>query len=229
MRPVSVGDLIGQAWAGYQRWWRYLVPLALVAYVSLGLFALLVILLMGPIGLICAALMFTVGYAWIEGVLIRAIDDIQNGEDELWIGTRLARLRPRMNALSVGTLLSIAGVVVGFMFFFVPGILLLVWWALLVPIVVLEGEGAVGALKRSRSLVRGHWWTVFFTLLVTGLLTGLASAIVGALGGILSAPSLLTHVIGTGLVAPFAALTTAVLYYELRGPRGSSIPERFSL
>jgi len=224
---VSARDVIGQVWAAYTRWWGYLVPLALAAYLGLGAFAVLVVLLAGPLGLFSVIFIFVVGYAWIQGVLVRAIDDIQTGEEDLWIGTRLARLRPRMNALSVGTLFALAGIAAGCVFFLVPGLVLATWWALLVPVCVLEGQGGWSALGRSRQLVRGHGSLVFRALLLSGLLTGIATKVVGAAGALLPTPSavsgILTDVLGTGIVAPFAALTTAILYYELRG--GSSLTQ----
>jgi hypothetical protein len=55
-------------------------------------------------------------------------------------------------------------VIVGLLLFFVPGILVFVWFGLAGPVVELEGRGVREALRRSASLVRGSFWTVFLVL-----------------------------------------------------------------
>ena len=41
------------------------------------------------------------------------------------------------------------------------GLVLLTWWILIIPVIVLEGTRAGEAFSRSRELVRGHGWSVF--------------------------------------------------------------------
>ncbi|HEX5711788.1 MAG TPA: hypothetical protein VFX85_00575 [Solirubrobacterales bacterium] len=58
----------------------------------------------------------------------------------------------------------VALVIVGLLIFFVPGILVFVWFGLSGPIVELEGRGVRDALRRSVNLVRGNFWLVFLVL-----------------------------------------------------------------
>jgi hypothetical protein len=78
------------------------------------------------------------------GAVIRAIEDIRNGDADLWIGTRFGRLRPR---LRLGAVLAGVGVAAGAVALVIPRILLATWWALLVPAVVFEEQGPVGAAR----------------------------------------------------------------------------------
>lgn len=55
-------------------------------------------------------------------------------------------------------------VILGLLLFFVPGILVFVWFGLSGPVVEIEGRGVRDALRRSASLVRGNFWTVFLVL-----------------------------------------------------------------
>jgi hypothetical protein len=48
--------------------------------------------------------------------------------------------------------------------FFVPGILVFVWFGLSGPVVEIEGRTVRGALRRSASLVRHNFWLVFLVL-----------------------------------------------------------------
>ena len=58
----------------------------------------------------------------------------------------------------------VALVIVGLLAFFVPGILVFVWFGLAGPVVELEGRTVRGALRRSASLVRHNFWLVFLVL-----------------------------------------------------------------
>ncbi len=51
----------------------------------------------------------------------------------------------------------------------VPVILVSVWFSLACYVVVAENASAMNALRRSRDLVEGHWWSVFFRYLVLGV------------------------------------------------------------
>ena len=52
----------------------------------------------------------------------------------------------------------------------VPGLVLLTWWAVIVPVVVLENKSAGEAFSRSRQLVRGYGWGVFGVIVLVVLL-----------------------------------------------------------
>lgn len=55
-------------------------------------------------------------------------------------------------------------VVVGLLLFFVPGVLVFVWFGLSGPIVEIEGRGVRDALRRSAGLVRHNFLLVLFVL-----------------------------------------------------------------
>jgi hypothetical protein len=58
----------------------------------------------------------------------------------------------------------VALVIVGLVAFFIPGILVFVWFGLAGPVVELEGRPVLEALRRSASLVRHNFWLVFLVL-----------------------------------------------------------------
>jgi hypothetical protein len=72
--------------------------------------------------------------------------------------------------LSYGRLIVIdlivaAGTAIGLLALVVPGLVFLTWFALAGPIIELEGTRVRDALRRSRQLVRGHFWAVFLVVL----------------------------------------------------------------
>lgn len=93
-------------------------------------------------------------------------------------------------------------------------------WALIVPVVELEGESAVGALRRSGKLVR-HGWLKIGTLAVVGaalaivagpLLTALLIFATSAPLAWLNFVSGIVYV----LAMPFVALATVYVYFDMR-------------
>lgn len=75
----------------------------------------------------------------------------------------------------------VALVIVGLLAFFVPGILVFVWFGLAGPVVELEGRPVVAALRRSASLVRHNFWLVFLVLAPVELAGDLVGELVGHL------------------------------------------------
>ena len=66
--------------------------------------------------------------------------------------------------LIVVDLIVAAGTAIGLLALVVPGLVFLTWFALAGPIIELEGTRVRAALKRSRQLVRGHFWAVFLVV-----------------------------------------------------------------
>jgi len=75
----------------------------------------------------------------------------------------------------------VALVIVGLVAFFIPGILVFVWFGLSGPVVELEGQTVRGALRRSASLVRHNFWLVFLILAPVEILGDLVAELVGHL------------------------------------------------
>jgi hypothetical protein len=91
-------------------------------------------------------------------------------------------------------------------------------WSVSVAVVVLERPGGLGALARSRELVRGNRWRVLALILSLAIPLALATGIVDMVSGSSSsAPGIFARVLFAALIAPIPALATTVLYFELRG------------
>ncbi len=75
----------------------------------------------------------------------------------------------------------VALVIVGLLAFFIPGILVFVWFGLAGPVVEIEGRTVRGALRRSASLVRHNFWLVFFVLAPVEILGDVVAGLVGHL------------------------------------------------
>jgi hypothetical protein len=82
--------------------------------------------------------------------------------------------------LSYGRLILVdlivaAGTAIGLLALIVPGLVFLTWFSLAGPIIELEGTPVRAALKRSRQLVRGHFWAVFAVVLPVSIVSEVLS------------------------------------------------------
>jgi hypothetical protein len=119
-------------------------------------------------------------------------------------------------------------VVVGLLLFFVPGVLVFVWFGLAGPVVELEERTVRGALARSWRLVRGNFWVAFGILApieVVGDAVGhaIADLVHGALGHSLWA-SWLAESLSNIAFSPLFAVAAVLLTIELIAARGEVGP-----
>lgn len=63
----------------------------------------------------------------------------------------------------------------GLILFIIPGIIFSIWFSVAVYVLIDEDKRGREALKRSKELVKGNWWGVFWRLFVIGFLSGLVS------------------------------------------------------
>jgi hypothetical protein len=217
--PTS--GVIGEAWGMFKAHWRHLVTIALVVYLAVALVNLVLVALLTWVGAILGAIISLVALFWVQGALVRAVDDIRDGRADLSLGETFERVRPQLPAIIVAGLLAGLAIALGLLLLIVPGLILLTLWILIIPVIVLEGRSAGESFGRSRELVRGYGWSVFGVIVLT-ILVVIAFNIVLSL---LLLPvsdwlqSFLSNVIVGTVVTPFVVLTWTILYYRLRAAK----------
>jgi hypothetical protein len=218
---VQAGNIVSQGWAMYKAHWRHLLPIALVVYVLIALLTLLLVLVLGLFGALLGALVALAGVFWLQGALVIAIEDIRDGRADLSIRDTLARVRPRLNTLALAGILAVLGVAVGLVLFIIPGLVLLTFWLLIVPVIMLEGRGVLGSFGRSRELVSGYAWKVFGVIAITVVILVAVRIGFGIVQEIVDTPwgRLLIDIASQTLTAPFVALAWTLTYYRLREVR----------
>lgn len=110
------------------------------------------------------------------------------------------------------------GIGIGLLALIVPGIILLLRWAVVAQVAAVEHQGWLPALRRSGELTRGNYMHVLGLLVVTVVLTGGVTLVAAAIPlGSTSGPASVALGIGARAVAEsFTALTLALLYFDLR-------------
>jgi hypothetical protein len=219
MRP---GEVLSEAWALYKAHWRRFLPLAFVVFLVISLISLVLALALGWLGAVLATLVGFVGIFWLQGALCEAVADVRDGRADLSISDTLQKVRPRLAPLLGAGVLAGLGVALGLVLLIVPGLVLLTWWSVIVPVVVLERVAAMDSFGRSRELVRGNGWNVFGVIVLTVLILlafAIAFAIVAAV--LLSwlpdeGRSFVQTLVVDTLTAPFLALAWTLMYFRLR-------------
>jgi hypothetical protein len=127
--------------------------------------------------------------------------------------------------VAAAQIIAAIGIGIGFLFFVIPGVILLLRWAVVAQTAALENDNWFDALKRSAQLTRGNYLHVFWLLLITGVignvLINIGYGIAGTRAGVWEVT--LGIVLET-IVRSFTALTQAVLYFDLSARRAAPAP-----
>ena len=223
LRPRSVAQILGAALSLYRRYPVLFVVLALVVTAP---YELIVLAALGtaPIGghsnnastaLILVLVAVALVAPLISALYAHAVVSISRNERPTFVavGSRVVRVLPVVVAAQI---VAGIGIGIGLLAFVLPGIYLLLRWAVVAQAAALENTDWIGALRRSGELVRGHYWHVFGVVVVTTAVNLGLSEAAGAVSGNRTevAEVIIGIAVGT-IVRSFAALTTALLYFDL--------------
>ena len=79
-----------------------------------------------------------------------------------------AKYRKNMGNFFLLSVLMSLGILIGFMFMIIPGIILAYSWSLAILLLVDKGLNPMQALNESNTRTYGHKWTIFFSFIVLG-------------------------------------------------------------
>lgn len=214
---MEPGDILRRTWELYRAHWMHLVAIAAVIYVPLGAVSAALALGGWP-GILTANVLNLAAIFPVQGALVKAVEDVRDGRRELSVGATLRHVRGRLAVLAAAGVLATIGILIGLALLIVPGLVLLTWWLVLAPVIMLERCGVAYGFGRSRALVRGNSWPVFGVVILTLLVLLAFSLALGIaltpLGGV--ARGFLQAAIGQTLAAPFAAVAWTLTYFRLR-------------
>lgn len=231
---MTIGSVLDEAWTLFTRFFLRFFLIALVVFAAINLLYALVVAAISSDnnGAAIALAIFglataVIGATWLQGAFVYAVQDARDGTFDSSMGEIFARVGPSILPLLGAGLLAGLGIALGLLLLIVPGLILLTLWAVIAPVVVIEKRPVFEAFGRSRELVRGHGWTVFFVVIITGLLSGVASALLQAAFSAL--PEFLEIFIGStiaqAVVAPFGAIAIAIMFFRLREAHdGAAVP-----
>jgi hypothetical protein len=215
---ISVGRAVSEVFSIYTQNFAALFTSALVVFVLVGLVNGLLRSSGGIILGVIAAIIQLAANVLYTGFVVRLVQDVRDGRRDETVGDLFSAASPTIVPLAAFGILLAIGVTIGFIFFIIPGLILLTYWSVGAPAIVVEGAGPLDAFARSWRLVRGDAWAVFGVLLVVFLIVFVVAAILDAIGvGIGAGALVVATIIAAVVTAPFPALAISVMYFDLAG------------
>lgn len=165
--------------------------------------------------LILSLIDFVVVGPLIASFYIHAVRGMDEGRDPSprEVVARGLRVLPTVAAAQIIATICIG---IGFLFFVIPGLILLLRWAVVAQTAALESDNWVEALKRSAQLTRRNYLHVLGLILITGvieiLLLDLGFSVAGSHAGVWE---VVLGIVLETITRSFTALTLAVLYFDL--------------
>ena len=224
MSPTE--GVLSEAWALYKAHWRHLLSISFLVYAAVALINLVLVAALTWFGAVIGAILYFVALFWVQGALVKAVDDVRDGRADLSLSETFQRVRPQLGSIIVAGILAGLGIALGLILLIVPGLILLTWWILIIPVIVLEQRRAGESFSRSRELVRGYGWSVFGVIVLTILLI-IAFYIVLSLILIPAADwlrSFIQSVVGGAVTTPFIVTAWTLLYYRLNAAKEPPLP-----
>jgi hypothetical protein len=145
---------------------------------------------------------------------------------DLDLGQTVSAALPFVGPVALASVLAGIGITVGFALLVVPGLVLLTFWSLIVPSIVVGGARPLEAFSRSWQTVRGFAWQVFGTYVLVFLIWVVVrialTLVLFALPVV--ARDFLSNIVADTLFSPFLALTVTLIYFRLTGAHATASP-----
>ena len=176
MSPLS--GVLGEAWGYYRRFAAHFLLIAFVIYVGAAIVAAL-LGLAGGIGLFLGWIINLIAAFLVQAALVKAVQDVRDGRVDLNLGETVSAVVPYLLPVAAASILAGIGISIGFILIIVPGLVLLTFWSLIVPSIVIGGEGVFGSFGKSWRTVRGYAWHVFGTYVLVFLILIVFNIVLG--------------------------------------------------
>jgi hypothetical protein len=252
MRPLNLGETLDASIKIVRSRWRTLAMVMLVIALPIQLANIIIIKLTTDVYQIGTSLSSTAGTAttysdegahvagqtliialsvlgYLLGIVAcyRAVADTYLGR-ETSARASLRYAGERLGATLWLTIVLVLGLLAGFLALFLPGVWLYIAWAVVYPVMLVEGTGGVAALKRSFQLVQTRWWATAGRMAVSFILVGVVTVVATLL---FLAPTelfindtsfgalILEHaanLVVSLVTTPFVAAVTTLVYFDLR-------------
>jgi hypothetical protein len=217
-RELSVGDTLSEVFSIYGAHAGVLLPVAFWLFLAVAIVDGLVGASLALLPLVIVV--STIAATLYQGMVVGLVRDVQDGRRDSSVGELLGYAAPVLLPLIGAGLLSGLGIGVGFVLLVVPGLYLLTIWAVIAPVIVIERRPVFEAFGRSRQLVRGNGWPVFWVIAVAFLISLAGGLIFGGIASSVADGPLVRIVfsaLASTITAPIGALVAGVLYYRLLG------------
>jgi len=220
MNPLT--GVLGEAWTLYKRYAKHFLTISFAIYFAIAIVTLILSLALGTFGGLLGSLLTLFGMFLLQAALVKAVQDVQDGRVDLDLRRTIDAAKPFVGTVAIASILASIGIAIGFVLIIVPGLILLTFWSLIVPEIVIGGSGAIDSFSRSWRTVRGYAWHVFGTYIVVFLILIVGEIVLSAIlfflpGGF---RSFIADLVAGAVVTPFLAAVVSLIYYRLTTAHG---------
>jgi len=233
---ISAGEIIKKSFILYKENWKLLLKYVLLLATPIVIFSPLYLgmtatMIAGgtnrTLFIVYLALFIIVALCsmWFSLALLRVIatrylgHEVQSMKQELKTSKHL--VFPFIGVYIVFSLIIFGGLLL----LIVPAIIWGVWYAFFTQTVALDEKKGLDALKKSRELVTGRWWSVFWRItapavvfmsmsLILQLVLNIPTLITESVGLLLA--GFVLNIIANLLISPLSAIALTILFLELK-------------
>jgi hypothetical protein len=220
MSPLS--GVLSEAWALYRRHASHFILISFVIFLGISVITALLSWALGTVGALIGLVFSLFGMFLLQAALVKAVQDVRDGRADLSLGQTVSAVMPFIGTVAVASILASIGIGIGFVLVIVPGLILLTFWSLIVPEIVIGGAGALEAFGRSWRTVRGYAWSVFGTYILVFLILIVGEIVLSVI--LFALPygwrSFIADLVVDTLVVPFIAAVITLIYYRLTTVHG---------
>jgi hypothetical protein len=120
---------------------------------------------------------------------------------------------------------SIFLIIIGFVLLIIPGIIFIIMFSLMVPVIIIEGSSAIDSMRRSRRLVSNRWRRTFAVIIIVVILQAILSWTANTISSPLGNFSWIISTTATAFIQPVLPIASVILYYSMRIKEQSSEKE----
>lgn len=172
-----------------------------------------ILLTLMALAFIIAILSWIIGTV-VSGILIKSASDIiEKGKTSLSDSFKFAV--SKLPSLLVASLIVGILTMLGLLLLIIPGIIVSIMFYLVIPVIVIEGKGALESLTRSRELVSNRWLKTFALSLIIGLIIGVLAFVVNLILAPFGMYSALASTIISSVIAPISPIASTFYYYSM--------------
>jgi hypothetical protein len=224
MSPLT--GVLRESWAMYRRFAAHFLIISLAIYLVAAVIRALLTGLSHTTGGLVAGIVDLFFSYLVQIALVKAVQDVRDGRVDLDLGQTVRAALPFLLPAAGASILASIGIAIGFVLIIIPGLVLLTFWALIIPSIVLGGTPAMASFGQSWRTVRGFAWNVFGTLVLLFLIRLVVQFVIGLiftalpdwLGGAIS------DVVAGTLIAPFQAIVISLMWYRLTSAHQGTAP-----
>jgi hypothetical protein len=214
--------VLGEALELYKRYASHFIAISFSVYLAIAVVSALLSWALGSFGAILALIFTLFGAFLLQAALVKAVQDVRDGTVDMDLRATISAAMPFVAAVAAASILAAIGIGIGLILIIVPGLILITFWSLIVPEIVIGGSGALDSFGRSWRTVRGYGWNVFGTLVVVWIVMILLNVVLGLVLRTLPYGwrSFISDLVSGTLIAPYLAAVVTLVYYRLSAAHG---------